>query len=277
MDRIYAKAQREQTNAILQEILDKLDALPSDTSDWKGAVQKILDESIQRGNDKTFAKAGWDFSSEKSQDVFTSDSVVVLRPITTDDLEFYRFVRIQYSQIHRSVYNSPTENKMGFVSREALAPEVFYCIIETAQRKLPIGYLGIKDTSAMLWELAIELDGKATHQGFGLRSIRLYLNEIQRITGKSEYKAAVEVDNIPSQKCFESLGAKLVGLCNSAVLKTEEEKERFESQNLDLIDDHIISLAQRLQVDPRKLLSHVLDYRLICPLGEPMSNRSCGT
>ena len=60
MDRIYAKAQREQTNAILQGILDKLDALPSDTLDWKGAVQKILDESIQRSDDKTSTKTGWD-------------------------------------------------------------------------------------------------------------------------------------------------------------------------------------------------------------------------
>lgn len=110
---------------------------------------------------------------------------------------------------------------------------------------LPIGYLGIKDTSADLWEIAIELDEKYTRHGFGPQSIQLYPNEVQRITGRTEFKAVVEVDNLPSQKCFEKLGAKLVGLCDSVVLKTDDEKERFEKRNLDLIDAHIIELAKR--------------------------------
>ena len=47
----------------------------------------------------------------------------------------------------------------------------------------------------------------------------------------------MEVDNLPSQKYFEQLGAKLAGMCDSAVLKTDEEKKRFEERNLDLIED----------------------------------------
>jgi L-amino acid N-acyltransferase YncA len=117
-----------------------------------------------------------------------------------------------------------------------------------------------------LWEIAIELDGKYTRRGYGPRSIRLYLNEIRRITGKETFRALVEADNIPSQKCFEKLGAQLVGLCSGAVLKTDAEKERFEEKNLDLIDEHMVGLAERLGTEPRKLLSHVLDYRLRCPL-----------
>ena len=149
---------------------------------------------------------------------------------------------------------------------EALSPQVFYCIIKDSKENLPVGYLGIKDTSAALWEIAIELDEKYTHKGFGPRSICLYLNEIQRITGKAEFKALVEVDNIHSQKCFERLKAKLVGLCDSLVLKTDVEREHFEKRHLDLIDAHMMGLAERLGVEPRKLLSHVLDYRLMCPL-----------
>jgi L-amino acid N-acyltransferase YncA len=117
-----------------------------------------------------------------------------------------------------------------------------------------------------LWEIAIELDGKYTSQGYGPRSIQLYLNKIWRITGKNTFRALIEADNIPSQKCFEKLGAQLVGLCSSAVLLTDDEKERFEARNLDLIDAHMIGLAERLKIEPRKLLSHVLDYRLTCPL-----------
>ena len=57
----------------------------------------------------------------------------------------------------------------------------------------------------------MELDAKYTQQGLGSQSIRLYLNEIQRLAGTGEFRAKVEVDNIPSQKCFERLGAELVG------------------------------------------------------------------
>ncbi len=72
----------------------------------------------------------------------------------------------------------------------------------------------------------------------------------------------MEVDNLPSQKYFEQLGAKLAGMCDSAVLKTDEEKKRFEERNLDLIDAHMVELAGRLGIDPRALLSHLLDYQL---------------
>jgi hypothetical protein len=89
---------------------------------------------------------------------------------------------------------------------------------------------------------------------------------LQRITGKNEFRAIIDSDNIVSQKCVEKLGAKLVGLCNGQILKLPEEKERFEEQNLHLIDAHMISLSKRLGAEPRKLLSHALDYRLTCPL-----------
>lgn len=147
---------------------------------------------------------------------------------------------------------------------EVSPPEVFYCIAE--KDGVPLGYLGIKDTSAAIWEIAIEFDAKHTKQGLGPRCICLYLNEIQRITGKGEFRAVVEVDNIPSQKCFERLGAELIGLCDSVILKTDDERRRFEERNLGLIDAHMTELADRLGVEPRVLLSHLLDYRLTCPL-----------
>lgn len=126
-------------------------------------------------------------------------------------------------------------------------------------------YLGLKDTRLDLWEIAIELDAEYTKQKLGRQSLRLYLNEIYRLTGKRQFQAKVEVDNIPSQKCFERLGAELVGLCETIVLKTDSEKSQFEEKNLDLINTHIIGLAGRLCVEPRTLLSHILDYRLECP------------
>lgn len=44
--------------------------------------------------------------------------------------------------------------------------------------------------------------------------------------------------------------------------------EAFEKKNLDKITDRMIYLAQKIQVEPRKMLSHVLDYRFFIEDGE---------
>lgn len=187
------------------------------------------------------------------------DDKIVIRPITPENEEFYRSIRTQYSIMYKSACDAAKEKGGNLFISEISPPEEFYCIIE--KDDVPAGYLGTKDTSTDLWEIAIELDAKHTRQGLGSRSIRLYLNEIQRITGKGEFKAVVEVNNLPSQKCFERLSAKLVGLCGSVVLNTDEEKRKFEEGNLGLIDTHMIELTGRLGAEPRVLLSHLLDYR----------------
>ena len=270
MGDIYQKAQQEQTKGFYQEILDKLESLPADTPDRRDALKSIVDDIIQ-SDEQSLAEAQpaakkepWDFSREKSQAVFARDGEIVIRPITPEDEKFYCGVRAQYSIMYKSVYNAAKEKGENLFINEISPPEVFYCVIE--KDGVPAGYLGIKDTSADLWEIAIELDAKHTRQGLGPRSIRLYLNEVQRVTGRGEFKAVVEVDNIPSQKCFERLGAKLVELCDSVVLKTDEGKRRFEERNLGLIDAHMVELADRLGTEPRTLLSHLLDYRLTGPL-----------
>ncbi len=272
MSSILQKAQQEEAKELHQMILDKLDGLPEGTPIYRDALKEILDEVIKSvekplTEERQAAKtAAWDFSVQKSLPVFARDDGLLIRPIQPTDEEFYRSVRLQYSLIYRSAYYTAEGKKEDLFQSEALASNVFYCIIEDAEHSLPIGYIGIKDTRTNLWEIAIELDGKSLHQGFGSRSIPLYLNEIHRITGKAEFQARVETDNIPSQRCFEKIGANLVGLCDSVVLKTEAEKLRFEERHLDLIDTHMTGLANRLGIEPRKLLSHVLDYRLTCPL-----------
>lgn len=266
MDSLSTKAQQEQAKGFYQQILDKLENLPPDTPDWREALKNALDEIIQTAEKPPEKKEAWDFSHEKAQTVFAADDGIVIRPITPEDEPFFSGVRIQYSLVYKSAYITAKEKGGSLYLTEVSPPEVFYCIIEDAAENAPIGYLGIKDTSLDLWEIAIELDGGHTKRGFGPRSIRLFLNKLQRITGKAEYKAVVEVDNIPSQKCFEGLGARLVGLCDGVVLKTEEEQKCFEEKNLDLINAHMVGLADRLGVEPRTLLSHVIEYRLTCPL-----------
>lgn len=194
------------------------------------------------------------------------DKSVLIRPLVPDDRDFYHQVRLQHSMIYRCACFDSEDQGLNIFLKEALGDNVFFCVIENAENRVPLGFLGIKDLSADVWEIAIELDNRYVHHGIGPRSLRAFLNELYRIIGKSEFKARVDADNIPSQKCLEKTGAKLVGICDGIVLKTDEDKVRFEEQNLILIDNHMREVADRIDIEPRKLLSHVLDYRLTCPL-----------
>lgn len=211
-------------------------------------------------------RVAWKFYWKKSQSAFIQDGSLSLRPISKADMDFYVAIRAQYSLSFRVMLALETHKKEGLFLIDTGQPEEFFCIIETGAEKSPIGYIGIKDTRTDSWEFAIELDGQYIGQGYGSESIRLFLNEVHRITGKADFQARVDTDNLQSQKSLEKIGAKLVGLCDGPILKLPEEKKLFEDKNLNLIDDHMRELADKLNVDPKKLLSHMLDYRVHCPL-----------
>lgn len=266
MNSILEKAQQDQAKDI-QSMLDAaVEGLQPESPEYKAALKKALDGISATVSWEESQQAVWDFTAEKTQAVFARDEVVILRPVRVNNADFYMSVKVQYSMMYRAIIYMGKVDNESVLKTDLFKTESFFCIVGNAKDKTPVGYIGVKDTRADIWEIAIELDGQFTHQGFGSRSIQLFLNEIHRTTGKSEYKALVETDNLPSQKCFEKLGARLVGLCNGPILKFEEEKRRFEERNLNLIDDNMKKLAARLEVEPRTLLSHVLDYRLTCPL-----------
>ena len=89
------------------------------------------------------------------------------------------------------------------------------------------------------------------------------MKKVSEITGdaKQQFMALVEVDNIPSQKLMLKLGGRLIDIYDY-IFHDEERAEEFEEEHLDEITDHMIELAEELMVEPRKLLSHVLDYRI---------------
>ena len=60
---------------------------------------------------------------------------------------------------------------------------------------------------------------------------------------------------------MEHLDAKLVGI-EAYFFADEEDAFEFEEQYLDEIDDHMCVIAAELSIEPRKLMSHVLDYRV---------------
>ena len=240
------------------------DKFPRGSPEREAIYKQLLDDIVKGLEERARQRLIWDFSKEKSQRIFAIDDDLTLRPLNTSDVDFYWDIKKQYSAYYRLILKTEIHRRESMFIADMCVPESFYCII--ASQENPIGYLGIKDTEKDIWELAIELDGQYTHHGFGSRSIVLFLNKISQITGKTLFRAKVMPDNIPSQKCFEKIGSKLIGVCNEGFIRLPEEKAKYEAEHLNLIDDNIRELAARLDVEPKRLLTDVLEYHIFCPL-----------
>ena len=124
------------------------------------------------------------------------------------------------------------------------------------------GYCGIKNTTHEQWEIAIEILNKWKHKGIGYRAISVMLDEIKSRLNVSEFRARIDAENYPSQRLFEKLGAEPNGI-SEFLLHEEADLRRCEEENIHLLDERIQELAKQFNVEPRKLLSHVLEYKLM--------------
>lgn len=248
----------------LSDIATFLENCSPDDEEWKEELQ----ERVNSLKDKieTYYDHGslpvWDFSEAKATPELAADDVLRIRPMRADDVDFYTGVRVQWSAIvERTLERS--ELGKAFYAAEIQDDTAFFCVIERLQDAKRIGYVSLKNTRKPDWEIAIELDKDACCQGYGGRAVLLFLNAIKGLTGRSEYQACIASDNIISQKCMRKIGARLHGICCGSVLKTEAKQKRFEERNLDRIDENMRELARELNIEPRKLLSNVLDYRIV--------------
>ena len=124
-----------------------------------------------------------------------------------------------------------------------------------------VGYCGIKNTTHEQWEIAIEILNKWKHKGIGYRAISVMLDEIKNRLNVSEFRVRIDAENYPSQRLFEKLGAEPNGI-SEFLLHEEADIRRCEEENIHLLDERIQKLAKQFNVEPRKLLSHVLEYKL---------------
>lgn len=123
------------------------------------------------------------------------------------------------------------------------------------------GYCGINNIAYENWEIAIELLKRFHNKGIGYTAISIMLSEIKSRLAVDEFRVKIYPDNYASQQLFEKLGATPYGIAEN-ILHEEEEIRNCEEENLDLIDDQLIHIAKKFAVEPRKLLSHVLEYEL---------------
>lgn len=88
------------------------------------------------------------------------------------------------------------------------------------------------------------------------------LNEMESRLGITKYTVRIEPSNLASQKLFEKLGSIPSGIAD-IWFQEQTTIEKCEEAGLHLIDDNMIEVAKKFHVEPRQLLSHVLEYELI--------------
>lgn len=236
------------------------------TSDNEEGVQqcwaefsKLLKQDAQRK--KNFFPKGdmWDFSEVSKLPVFAENDEYILSPVGEKYLD--DFSRVRRLWVSKERYSENLERAMLEVYKEETKnPQSLICAAIDRKTNTFCGYVSIKDSSMQIWEIAIELLPDYCGCGIGPEIIPLFLITVGGLTGRTEFRAIVEPDNYASQKCMKKAGAKLVGLID-CVFGDRRAAEKFEDDNADLISGEMTELARELGVEPKHLLSTLLDYR----------------
>ena len=239
----------------------------------KRFADEIIDNKLDELRKRIAGKQsgnGWDFSKEKEKDIFSEDEIILLRGYREEDNDFIRQIKKENSYNPEEYDNDEFWNMSSMWLRRRNS---FLCSVINKKDNQFIGYILIKDTSRNLWEIAIELLADHCNKGYGFRALSAFLPVVSKLTGKKQFQALVEVDNLPSQRLMEKSGARLIDLYDYAFHGDEEKAAAFEESHLDRITDRIIDLANQIGVEPRKLLSNVLDYRFYVENGEIVNMR----
>lgn len=237
----------------ISNILDKLEE-----------NQEKLEKEIEKHKNIKSGK-GWDFSKEKELKILVQSDKLIIRNIQEADKE-------KYIQIKKENSDTPhfyqEEGYCESIWKDTQEDNSFCCSVTRKADQNFLGYVALKNTTTNLWEVAIEFLNEYCHQGYGTEALKLFLPTIAHITRKTQFQALVEVDNIRSQKLMEKLGARLIDIYDYVFNGDEEAAEAFEAEHLDEITDRMVEQARQLGVEPRKMLSHVLDYRFFVENGE---------
>lgn len=193
---------------------------------------------------------------EAGDPVYCDDSVI-LRSLLPQD-------RQPYLELAKENFSAPEAIDIPFWQDkfwdDLQKPRGILCTITDAGMDSYIGYCGIIDTAAPDWEIEIELLKAWQRQGIGYRSLCGFLNAVAERCGVSHFRVRIMPVNAASQALFEKLGAKPNGI--SEYVLHGDEISAFEEKNLSMIDAHLEQVAAKFQVQPRALLSHLLEYRL---------------
>lgn len=181
---------------------------------------------------------------------------ILLRNVKESDREGFLTLQKIYSPMRSMLSYKPYQDAIWSEHTEQKS-----LMLSIERNGVYAGYCGIQDLSAEIWEISIELFPEYTHQGIGFAAISSMLHALREQLGVSEYRIRIEPSNYASQGLFEKLGAVPNGI-TELWIHDPQSLAQLENENMSLIDDALIAVAKKFSVEPRALLSHVLEYRL---------------
>ncbi len=135
-----------------------------------------------------------------------------------------------------------------------------YAIIQVEDGEF-CGYCAIKNIKQDKPEIEIELLEKFRGCGMGYTALCNLIYMMKEVHGIKNFTYCTDSDNYASQGLVSKVGGKPHGLKRFFFLR-EDETEKFEEENMDMIDDKVKEVAAAFDVEPRKLLSHILVYTI---------------
>jgi len=214
-------------------------------------AERVLAAAINDETGRCWKEKFW-----KEGDILQTDTHISLRKVRETDRESFidlqRETSMMKSMLKEEAYRTMLWN-------EHIQDKSLMLAIEVDGEY--VGYCGINNLSRDKWEIAIELRKKWRYKGIGYVAISIMLSEIKSRLNVNEFRVKIDADNYASQRLFEKLGAVPNGIAEY-MLHKEEDILRCEEENLEAIDENLIQVAKKFDVEPRKLLSHVLEYKL---------------
>lgn len=199
----------------------------------------------------------WDRSVfSKTGEQLAEGNVVRLCVLKEEEKEQYLAVKYEYSPLKRSYKDEEFREE---VWKDFTAESAFVCSIYEKDSNEFVGYCSIKDLSKKEWELAIELKSNKCHKGYGTEALRVFMEEVHKLTGRRFFRVRVEIDNHASQGLMKKLGAYPNGI--SEFWLHGDEIERFQEEYKYMITDEIRNVAEEFCMDAEDILGYVLEYR----------------
>lgn len=196
----------------------------------------------------------------RSLSLLCSDEFIELVPITTDE-DAKRYIQVR---AENEITTAAFIDKDGYekiMIDDVLDENTFYCSIYDVDTDDYMGYCGINNVNTEEWELAVELLKEYQGRGYGYRVMTTFMNCIKAETGCGHFITRVDPENTASQKLMKKLGFQPAGI-TTLIIKDEKKLAEFEEEGMERLDGRMKDLAVEFDVEPRKLLSHVLVYKI---------------
>ena len=193
-----------------------------------------------------------------SDKIFAEDSEVLLRKPVEEDRNC--FIEVKRQNVYFPANFSREENQNRLWEDHINGEGVAYSIIRKDDGAY-IGYCGIDELERSPWELEIELLEEYCHMGYGYKCLKMFMDRVAELSGRNSFVCRIDPDNTASQRLVEKIGFKPDGLADF-VLYDDKSKRRFEEKYAEKIDDDYKAIAEKFGVEPVKLISHFLKFRI---------------